>query len=145
MAGLSWLITRGLISNQATTPVAPGPSDYSPEHASALVDIRAAGNEVTFSSAERAYSMTAGPGASTTTATTVSGAAVGTRGNPRHYAQLGLVEERAITLLFAPDTFGELPELGMVCTWAGEELTVKAIDPIWPDGTTVIARVVVAE
>lgn len=116
---------------------------YATEHASALGQITDAGTAVTFTKVV--------PGeydAATDTWTddddqTVSGYAIRVKGDPETYQSLGLVEHEAPTLLFAPTTYGDLPALGATVAWGGEAYTVKNVDPLAPDGTAIIARVVV--
>lgn len=74
----------------------------------------------------------------------VVGLAISVKGNRERYRELELVEDRALTLLFRPTTFGEKPPLGSCVTWAGEEYNVNAVEPVAPDGNSIIARVVVS-
>lgn len=73
----------------------------------------------------------------------VTGQAVRVKGNPRVYAALSLVETDSPTLLFAADTIGTEPALGMFVTWGAHTYVAKSIEAIAPDGVTILARVVV--
>ena len=116
---------------------------YATDHAGAVADIRDAGAPVTFSrTTPGTYNATTDTYTAPKT-TTVVGHAVGTRGDPVRYQALSLVELAAPTLLFAPTTYGELPALGSTVTWAGIVHTVRDIQPIAPDGTAIIARIIV--
>lgn len=116
---------------------------YATEHASALDQITEAGVAVTFTKIV--------PGEYDAEADTwtdaddqsVTGYAIRVKGDPETYRSLGLVEHEAPTLLFAPDTYGELPALGATVAFGGETYTVEDVDPVAPDGTAIIARVVV--
>lgn len=76
------------------------------------------------------------------TVTTITGSAVRTRGDKDTYTRLGLVYAKHPTLLFTPDTAGELPELGDTVVWSGSTYTVAEVGPIEPDGDAIAARVV---
>lgn len=73
----------------------------------------------------------------------VSGYASQDEGSTETYRALGLVPERATTLIFVPNTLGETPALGSTCTWAGVTQTVKSSVPIAPGGTSFASRVIV--
>jgi hypothetical protein len=118
---------------------------YAVEHASAYADILAAGTAVTFTKVTLGRDPLTG--ASTKTTATVSGAAISVRGAKRAamgrlFAELNLTERTAVALLFAPATYGELPQLDATTTWAGKKVTVKWVDPLDPDGTPIISRVI---
>jgi hypothetical protein len=74
----------------------------------------------------------------------VAGDAISVKGDREQYRDLGLVESKALTLLFRPTTFGEKPPLGSCVTWAGAEYNVNAVLPVAPAGETLIARVIVS-
>lgn len=119
---------------------------YATEHAGALDQITDAGVAVTFTrTAQGDYD----PEADTMTPSdsTVTGYAIRVKGlrsdEPGSYRSLGLVEAKAATLLFAPTTYGETPSVGDTVTWDGATHTVRYVEPVAPDGTTIIARVVV--
>lgn len=78
------------------------------------------------------------------TTVTVTGRAMQIAGDPDLYTRLQLIESDNPTLLFQPDTVGELPVLGMTVSWGGEELTVKNITPLAMDGTPTAAKIVVS-
>lgn len=109
-------------------------------HASALRQVKAAGAAVTFTKVARDRDPETGQ--STTTTTTVTGRAVRVSGRPDRYQALGLIESKAPTLMFVPDTRGEVPELGSEVSWGGEDHTVRDVDPVAPDGTAIAARVI---
>ena len=85
--------------------------------------------------------------AATDTATlstsTIVGTAVQVQGDPHRYAALGLVESKAPTLIFVPNTYGDTPEPGDVVTWQSQEYTVRDVTPAAPDGVTIAARVII--
>ena len=118
-------------------------ADYTAKHASAHAKIKAAGAAITFSRDERT-DYDAEAGTSTITTTTVAGVAVRVRGNPKVYDILGLIESEAPTLLFAANTFMEVPELGMKGTWGGTKFTVRDINPLAPAGDVITATLVVS-
>lgn len=117
---------------------------YSTEHAGALGDIRTAGAPVTFTKTTLgAYDPETDT--ATPSTTSVGGHAVRVRGRPDTYDALQLVESQAPTLLFAATTFGQAPALGATVTWGGETYTVRDVNPVAPDGSGIIFRVVVAQ
>jgi hypothetical protein len=116
-------------------------SGYATEHAGALADIQEAGAAITFTKTVRTPDPTTGVASETTS--TVSGHALRVRGKPETYEALSLIESAAPTLLFAPTTYGDLPLRGSTCSWGGKHRTVKDVDPLEPDGTAILARVVV--
>jgi hypothetical protein len=115
---------------------------YATEHADALADIAEAGTAVTFSKSTTTTNETTGA-ESSAVVTAVSGFAVRVSGNPMVYQALGLTVSAPITLLFAPTTYGERPELDSTVTWEGETWTVKSVNPLSPDGTDILSRVIV--
>ena len=115
---------------------------YAADHAGALADIKEAGADVTFSKNARTYDR--GTGRSTVSAQSVVGYAIEVRGSPRVYEALGLKITEAVTLVFAANTYGDIPNLGMTCSWGGETYTVRDVSPTAPDGIAILARVVVA-
>lgn len=117
---------------------------YATEHADALADVTAAGAAVTFSkTTQGSYD----PETDTATASTsaVAGVAIRVPGDPNRYSALNLVETQAATLLFVPTTFGDTPELGSSVSFGGSTLTVRDVEPLALDGTTILATVVVSE
>lgn len=117
---------------------------YVAEHSSALLDLGDAGASVTFS---HTTTGTYDPATDTTTGatvTTVTGKAIRTKGDPLKYQALNLVASEAPTLLFTPTTYGSLPSLGDTVSWGSVVYSVKDVDPVAPDGTAIIARIVVA-
>lgn len=116
---------------------------YVAEHAGALADVGDAGAAVTFTLQSPGTYDPATDTYSSAVTTTVEGQAIHTRGNPETYRELSLVESEAPTLLFVPTAYGELPDLGYTVTWANTVYTVKALQPLMPDGTTIMARIVI--
>ncbi len=117
---------------------------YAPEHASALADVTAAGSAVTFTWRTPGVHDPATDTFTTAATVTVAGYALRVRGDPDRYRALSLVEAQAPTLLFTPTTYGALPALGASVTWGGTVYTVRDVAPLAPDGTAILARVVVA-
>ena len=76
---------------------------------------------------------------------TITGTAVQVPGQPHRYAQLGLVESEAPTLIFIPTYYGETPEPGDVVTWASQEYTVRDVQRWAPDGVTIGASIVIEQ
>lgn len=114
---------------------------YAAQHDRALDQVRRKGAALTFTKSTRTLDDETGE-ASVSTAT-VAGQAVRVPGDPKRYGDLGLLESQAPTLLFVPTTLGEEPELGATCAWGGETFTVADVEPLAPDGSTILARVVV--
>lgn len=99
---------------------------------------------VTFTRKANAYSRSAGT--STVTESTVTGEAIKVRGDPQRYQALGLVLTTMPTLLFTPDTYGEVPQPGDLVTWPetnGIQYTVRDVDTVAPDGVVIVARVII--
>jgi len=115
---------------------------FAVEHAGALEDIRANGQAVTFASTTMVYD--AANDTSTSSTTSVAGYAMEVGGDPKQYERLSLKEEDTLTLLFAATTYGQLPALGSQVTWASKIYTVRHVKKVAPDGTAIIARVVVS-
>lgn len=100
---------------------------YAQDHASALADITKAGAAVTFTPL---------------TGSAVSGAAIQDMGSAREYADLGLVQRDTVTLWFAPSTYGERPGLTSTFTWGSGSFTVAYTEPVAPDGSAIIVKVI---
>lgn len=77
------------------------------------------------------------------TTSTITGTAVRIPGNPHRYAQLGLVESKAPTLVFIPLYYGQTPEPGDIVTWESQDYTVRDVQAWGPDGVTLGCSVVV--
>ena len=73
----------------------------------------------------------------------VTGNAMRIAGDPLKYEALRLVQSEAPTLLFVPDTAGELPSLGASVTFGGALYVVRDIDPLAMNGTVTAARIIV--
>lgn len=97
---------------------------------------------VTFTRASQG-SYDASTDAATYTTTTITGTAVRIPGQAHRYAQLGLVESNAPTLIFIPTYYGQTPEPGDVVTWQSQNYTVRDVQPWGPDGVTLGASVVI--
>lgn len=82
-------------------------------------------------------------GVLTPTVTTITGAAIRVRGSPETNRALGLVDSEAPTLLFTPTTYGERPQAGDTVIWESLLWSVADVNPIAPDGITIMARVVI--
>ena len=82
-------------------------------------------------------------GTMTPVTTTITGSAIQVKGIPARYTALGLVLTTMPTLLFTPTTYGETPEPGDTVSWVGKTYTVKDVDPVAPDGITIIARIII--
>jgi hypothetical protein len=74
----------------------------------------------------------------------VTGRAMQIDGDPELYSQLGLIESDNPTLLFKPDTVGQVPALGATLAWGNETLTIKNVKPLAMNGTPTAARMVVS-
>jgi hypothetical protein len=116
---------------------------FAAEHAGAYADILANGVAVTFTTATRTHTP-ATDTFGTAVTSTVTGAALRVRGDAKTYREMQLTQSGLVTLLFAPTTYGDLPELGSTVTWEGQTQTVVAVNPVSPDGFAIIARVVLA-
>lgn len=81
----------------------------------------------------------------TVTETEITGVALRVRGEPKRYAELGLVESQAPTLFFVPTTYGDTPEPGDAVEWLNDTYIVRDVDPLAPDGVTISARVIIAK
>lgn len=77
-------------------------------------------------------------------AATVVGKAYRVTGDPKVYAGLELIEADAPTLLFRPTTYAQVPALNSTCSWNSTTYTVKHVSVVSPDGSAILARVVVA-
>lgn len=80
----------------------------------------------------------------TVTSSEIVGVAVRVEGNPITYQRLGLVESEAPTLCFSPRTYGETPAPGDKITWGQVQYTVRDVNPLAPDGVTILAHLVIA-
>jgi len=119
---------------------------YAADHAGAYADLLADGAPVTFTFAlvvPGNYQPDTDTFASGTT-TNVTGAAIQVSARALQYQALGLIPGEAPTLLFAPRTYGQTPPLGASVVWGGSTYTVRNVEPLAPDGTAILCRVVVA-
>lgn len=117
---------------------------YAAKHAAALSKVTAKGASVTLSKVTQG-SYDPETDLATASTATVAGYAVEVPGDARRYSALNLVESKASTLLFVPTTYGDTPELGATCSWGGNTLTVRDVQLLAPDGTTILANLVVGE
>jgi len=106
-----------------------GGLSYSVEHADALREIKQAGAAITFSQ----------------NGTSVAGHAIRTRGNPKRYEALKLIEESSPTLLFAATTYGDVPRVGYTGTWNLEDFVIRDVRPVGPDGSPIMFKVVISK
>lgn len=118
---------------------------YAMEHGMALDRVRAAGAPVAFRDGAATY-YNAGTGdQSTPIPSSVTGHAVRVPGTPATYLALKLVETESPTLLFVPDTYGVVPEVGTLLeSFGGVPYNVASVEAIAPDGVAIAARVVVS-
>ena len=117
-------------------------SVFTGDHAFALAEITANGAPVTFTRLVEGYNPATD--LVTPSSTTVAGQAVQVRPSYERFRALGLVVEDARRLLFAPTTFGGQPTIGDTVSWGGDTLTVRDIEPVSPDGNTLICFVTVS-
>lgn len=108
-------------------------SDYSAVAARALATITRKGAPVVFlADTWRGGSIAAD----------VTGQAVEIEGDPEVLQALGLLTVRSVTLLVAASGLGLTVLPGQKFTWAGTTLTVKASEPVAPNGTPIVWTVV---
>lgn len=125
-------------------------SVFGQDHQAALDELRDTGLPATFRKTTSTYDEATDTWSEGATSE-VSGLVLQTRGDPRKYEALALVESEAPTLLFVPYTRGELPELGAVVRWpnplgipdVGTAYSVADVDPVAPDGRAIMARIIV--
>lgn len=117
---------------------------YTADARSAYADLLAAGQAVTFTKQVPGAIDAATNRLSGASMITVVGAAARVKGNPLQYQALELVVTEAATLLFAGQTVGQLPPLGASVSFGGESYVVRWIDPVAPDGTPLVSRIVVS-
>lgn len=77
------------------------------------------------------------------TIVSVAGRAMEIDGDPELFKALELIESESPTLLFLPDTPGQLPALGSTVPWGADTFTVKNIKCEAMNGTPHSARIVV--
>lgn len=117
---------------------------FADDHASALADILASGQAVTFVSTVEAYDETLGR-TTTGASTSVSGGLLRKKGNPLVYAAMDLLQLENITGLWCSSTYGERPKLGSTVQLdAGKPFTLKSLDAVAPDGKDIVANVIVS-
>ena len=117
---------------------------YAAQHASALRMLRAKGASCTFTKATKTHTAST-DAVVTGTPVVLKGAAIRTEGDPKVYERLQLTEAEAPTLLFASETYGDAaPPLGATTVFGGVGFTVKEVQPVAPDGTPIVSKVVVA-
>lgn len=118
-------------------------SDYSADHASALIDVQNAGASVTWSKTTPGTYDAETDTYTDPVTTTCAGSAVEEVGDDAEYQALELIASSPITLFFTPTTYGDLPSLDMTGTWAGATRSIKRIRPLRPGGTVIGAWLVV--
>jgi hypothetical protein len=120
---------------------------YTDVHADVLEQVRENGSDITFTDITQVH--TPSTGSVSPVETTVTGVALQVKGNPNTYNALTLIESAAPTLLFVPDEYGALPEVGATCEWGvdrdNEPITysVRNVDPFAPDGVAIYAKIVI--
>lgn len=118
---------------------------YAVQHASASRTLAKKGAAVTFT-----LSSPGTPDPATDTygdpvVTTVSGLAIRTKGDPKRYEALSLVQSESPMLVFTPTTRGESPPLNSTVSWGGVTFTARDAEPVDPDGRgAVIWHVIVS-
>jgi hypothetical protein len=70
--------------------------------------------------------------------TAVTGRAVQIDGDPDRFAALSLVLVNPVTLLVAAMGLAIVPAPGGTFVWAGKTYTIKDVEPVAPDGTSII-------
>jgi hypothetical protein len=116
-------------------------SVFTGDHAFALAEIAANGQPVTFTSTSEGYDPATD--LVTPTTATVAGQAIQVRPSYERWRALGLIVDDVRRLLFAPTTFNARPGVGDRVQWAGDTLTVRDIEPVSPDGNTIVCYVTV--
>lgn len=94
----------------------------------------------TTSTVDPATDLSSGP-----VTVTVTGRAMQVAGDPDVYKDLELTESENPTLLFTPDTVGQMPELGASVPWGGDTFTVKNRNRLAMAGTPTAAFIVVGK
>jgi hypothetical protein len=118
---------------------------YATEAADALATLAEAGAAVTFTQTIPGTYDAATDTWSAASTVTVTGYAIrDTGGDPRRYAALSLVQSEAPRLLFGSDTAGSLPAPLSTVVWGGITYTVRDIEPVAPDGTAIVAYIIVS-
>jgi len=75
----------------------------------------------------------------------VSGHAIpDTDDQPKVYQDLGLIIGKAVTLLFSPSAYGEVPQIGSTVVWGGTTYTVRFVSPHELDATAILVKVVIS-
>jgi len=135
------ILARVLLADGVGATEAQAGAKYADKHASALAMLRKKGKAVSFVQTVPTYDPSTGL---TVSVVTVPGWAIGTRGDPRVYEAMGLVMTEAPMLLFAAATYGQVPAVGARVEWEGKPLTVQWVDPVAPDGSVIVSKVLVA-
>lgn len=117
---------------------------YTATHASAARMIAAKGARASFTLTTPGTYTASTDAFSSPTEAMVEGVAVEISGDLRLYESLRVVERAPVTLLFAPDTYGDEVALGALITWGGTTKSVASVARVAPDGTGIVFRVVVA-
>lgn len=82
-------------------------------------------------------------GVLTPTVTTITGSAIRVRGNPQTLRALSLINSEAPTLLFTATTYGQRPQSGDTVVWESLTWVVRDVDPVAPDGVSIVDRVII--
>ena len=141
------LLFAAAVTSTTTTTVS---GKYAAEHTSAVADIAAAGNAVTFTRASAGTYDGVADSFTTATTSTIAGQAMQVHGDAQRYDSLGLVLATMPTLFFAPTSYPlaanatAFVEPGDTVVWSGVTYTARDVDPLAPDGYVITARVIVS-
>lgn len=72
----------------------------------------------------------------------VPGYAVEIPGDPEEFEALELIGKNPVTLMFAADVFGAIPNLNDTVSWAGRKGTVHSLQPLRPAEVVVTTKVI---
>lgn len=117
---------------------------YAEDHADALATVREDGVAVAFTADTPGTLNEATGQFGESAGSSIPGFAIRKKGDLEQYAALGLDPTESPTLFWVPETYGHVPALGMACTFGGKPYTVKAVDPLAPDGVAIAADVIIA-
>lgn len=117
-------------------------SSYATDHAEALADVAEDGAAISFTLATDTVDESTGVHSSPATAT-VAGQAIESDEAFEEFRSMGLTHTKSIALFFVPTTIGTMPTAGYGATWGGENVTVERVKPFAPNGTAIMASVLV--